>query len=132
MNLDDAATLVAETRAMYPGMSIVPGIVDAWHSVLHTFELDDCRLALTSYASAETRIPVPADVRRLCLASRQDQAMRTLPPSPHDLIPMPDWFHATVAEHRRRQHALNVERKSAGLLPTFGETVRTRADGMPR
>lgn len=123
MTVDDAARLLVEVRAMYPAMTIVPKIADAWESVLGGYDLDDCRTALTTWGMTESRIPAPADVRRVILAGRQDTRMRELPGNPSDLIPMPDWFYATVAEHKRRTHEANAERAAAGLAPDFGGQV---------
>ena len=131
MNIDQAALLVGETRAMYPGMTLVPGIVDAWLAVLRPHDIDDCRIALTTYAMTETRIPVPADIRRVLLSARQDNAMRTIPSGRGDLVPMPEWFHARAAQHKAAQREFNAERKARGLPASYGDTVMHPSDGRP-
>lgn len=140
MRIDEAATLVAEARALYPGMSIVPGIADAWNGVLGDLALDDCRDALLKHGKGESRIPVPADIRRLVLAARQDAAMRELPGGHDELVPMPDWFHTTVQQHKLRTREANKDKWRPGQGPVpkqredrgdYGETVMRPSDGRP-
>lgn len=132
MRIDEAATLVAEARALYPGMSIVPGIADAWNGVLGDLSLPECREALMKHGRGESRIPVPADVRRIALAVRQDAAMRALPSGSDALVPMPEWFHTTVAQHKARTREENRLRKERGERPYYGETVIRPSDQRPR
>lgn len=140
MRLEESATLVAEARAIYPGMSIVPGIADAWLGVLGDLTLDECRVALLKHGKGENRMPVPADIRRLALAARQDAALRALPNSDRDLIPMPDWFHTTVQQHKLRTREANKDKWQPGRGPMpkqradraeYGQTVMRPSDGRP-
>lgn len=143
MNLQEATRLVAESRAIFPGMSIVPGIADAWHGVLGDLHFPECHTALVLYGQHESRMPVPADIRRLTMAARQDAVMRELPetrPVPQSTdthfagLPIPGkpaWVQRVYLEARNRQHAINAERKAQGLPPTYGMQTTRPSDHRP-
>ena len=148
MNLDAVAILLSEVRAMYPQMTFVPKIADAWLSVLHDFDIDDCRLAMTAWAIAQPqRIPGPGDLRRLVLVERQDAAMRDtvaqvtrrttgeIVCGSFQGLPIPggrpEWVHARYEQAKASQHALNVQRKADGMAPTYGETITRPSDHRP-
>lgn len=106
--------------------------VHAWMGAVGDLTFDECRNAVVKHYAQQTEWVMPAHVRRLALAARQDEAMRALPGDPGDLVPQPDWFRATVAEHKRRQHALNEQRKERGEPLSYGDTVMRPIDGRLR
>lgn len=103
--------------------------VIAWHGTLGDLTFDECRAAVVKHYAEQTEWAMPAHVRRLALAARQDAAMRALPGSHDDLVPMPEWFGTTVEQHKLRQRALNEQRKVDGERPSYGETVMRPIDG---
>lgn len=131
MRLDETTRLLAETRAVYPGMSIVPGIADAWLGILGDLTFAECHNALVRLGKTQSHIPAPADIRRLVLADRQDTAMRALPSGDTDLVQKPEWFDAVMRQALEETREKNRQREERGERPTFGQTITKPSDHRP-
>ncbi len=141
MNLQEATKLVAEARAIYPGMSIVPGIADAWLGILGDLRYPECHAALLLHGRRESRIPVPADLRRLVESARasipyvapERLALQSAETQFAGLpIPgRPDWVQQVYEDVKAKQRELNVERKAQGQPPMFGRMFTQPSDHRP-
>ncbi len=142
MNLQEATKLVAEARAIYPGMSIVPGIADAWLGILGDLRYPECHAALLLHGRRESRIPVPADLRRLVESARAS-ILYVAPERPSlesgethfNGLPIPgrpSWVQAVYEDAKARQRELNAERKAQGLPLDFGRMFTKPIDHQPR
>lgn len=106
--------------------------VIAWHGTLGDLRAQECKDAAVRHYAESTDWLMPAHIRRRVLASRQDSAMRQAIEGRDDLVPMPEWFHTTVAEHKSRTREANLQRKERGDAPRYGETVYVARDRQPR
>lgn len=139
MNRAECAQLLTVV-ASYDRRTLGEADVISWQGAIGDLSFDECRNAVVKHYAEQTDWVMPAHVRRLALAARQDAAMRALPGSHDDLVPQPDWFRTTVAEHRNRTRELNKEKWKPGKGPVpkqredrgdFGETVMRPSDGRP-
>lgn len=131
MNRSECAQLLTVV-ASYDRRTLGEADVIAWHGTLGDLTFDECRDAVVKHYAQQTDWVMPAHLRRLALAARQDAAMRALPGSRDDLVPMPSWFAVTVEQHKLRTRAANEERKAAGERPDYGQTVMRPLDGRLR
>lgn len=138
MNKAECAQLLTVV-ATYDRRTLGETDVVAWQQALGDLRFEECRDAVVKHYATATDWVMPAHVRRLVLAARQDNAMRALP-ARDDLVPQPSWFRSTVEEHKKRTRALNEERWKPGKGPMpavrddrgyFGETVMRPSDGRP-
>lgn len=130
MNQTEISTLLA-IIAQVDNRALSPADVITWHGLLGDLRFDECDEAVKAHRRESTDWVMPAHVRKRVLAKRQDSAMRALPSSPHTLMPMPDWFHERVAEHKERTRMENAARKERGERAYYGETVKEPSDGRP-
>lgn len=139
MNRAECAQLLTIV-ASYDRRTLGEADVISWQGAIGDLTFEECRTAVVKHYAEQTDWLMPAHVRRLALSARQDAAMRSLPSGRDDLVPQPDWFRATVEEHKRRTHELNKERWRPGQGPmpkqreergSYGETVYRPSDGRP-
>lgn len=140
MKLDEVGMLIAECRALFPAMTLVPGIADAWHGMLGDLGYQECRNAIHKHARVQAHIPSLAEVRRLVLSARADlppaavesiDAARALKSGETEFggLPIPGrpaWAQERYEEARDLQRAINAMRKADGRPPTFDSP--TKAD----
>lgn len=131
MNRAECAQLLTVISS-YDRRTLGEADVIAWHGTLGDLRFDECRDAVVKHYAQQTDWLMPAHVRRLVLAVRQDQAMRALPGGGDDLVPMPEWFQTTVEQHKQRTRAANEERKERGERAKYGQTVMRPIDGRLR
>jgi hypothetical protein len=137
MNRSECAQLLTIV-ASYDRRTLGEPDVIAWQGALGDLRFDECRDAVVKHYAEQTDWLMPAHVRRLCLAARQDAAMRALPGDGRDLVPQPDWFRTTVEQHKLRTSEANRDRWRPGRGPMpkqrdergdYGATVMAPHDG---
>ncbi len=100
----------AETAALltvvatFDRRNLAEGDVHAWHATLNDLPFDACRDATVEHYRRETVWLMPAHLRRLVSAQRNDRASRSLD-SAQGLEPKPPWFDAAVAAFRKGDRA---------------------------
>ncbi len=109
MNAIETAALLAVT-ATYDGRTFSEPEVTAWHRALADLPFEDCRDAVIAHYTRETAWLMPAHVRRLVSAARNDRAMRALPSVSHDRVAMPGWARIYYTQ-ARQQNAGSYPRK---------------------
>lgn len=143
MNRSDVAALLT-VIASYDRRTLGEAEVIAWHGVLGDLPFEQCRDAVIAHYATQTDWLMPAHVRRHVLTARQDRAMRELPAGP-SLPPeapetfgglpipgAPSWVRQVYETAKAQQHAINEQRKTDGLPPTYGKTVMASTDGAQR
>lgn len=105
--------------------------VEAWLGTLGDLRFEESRDAAVQHYAHSTEWLMPAHIRRLCLASRQDTAMRALPEADGDLVSRPEWVTATALRYKLKQREINAQRKAEGKRPFYGLTVMHPRDGRP-
>lgn len=105
--------------------------VEAWLGTLGDLRFEECRDAAVKHYAHSTDWLMPAHIRRLAVAARQDVAMRALPEGEVDLVTRPLWVTQTAAKHKAEQREINAQRKRDGLAPYYGKTVMHGSDGRP-
>lgn len=137
MNRTECAQLLTVV-ASFDRRTLGEADVITWHETIGDLSFDECRNAVVKHYAEQTEWVMPAHVRRLALVTRQDAAMRALPGSPDDLVPQPDWFRASVEQHKLRTREANKDRwrPGNGRMPQqrdqrgeYGETVMRPSDG---
>lgn len=131
MNREECAALLTVV-ASYDRRSLGEADVIAWHGAIGDMTFEECRDATVKHYASQTDWLMPAHVRKLALAARQDAAMRALPSGGTDVVTKPDWFDTTAAQHKARTREENLARKARGERPYYGETVMRPSDRMPR
>lgn len=131
MNRQECAELLTVATA-YDHRTLGEVDVIAWHEAIGDLALDECKQAVVQHYKTSTEWLMPVNIRRLVSVTRQDRAMRALPRGREDLIPMPDWFRTTVAEHRRRAQAGRKMAADNGEPVTFGSAIVKAIDSMPQ
>lgn len=91
MNREEATNLLAVAQT-YDQRTVGQTDVMAWFSALGDLPFSESRDAMVTYYATNTTRVMPAHIRQLLLAARQDRAMRALSPARSDLVPMPSWF----------------------------------------
>ncbi len=119
MNATETAALLAVT-ATYDGRTFSEPEVTAWHRALADLPFEDCRDAVISHYTRETAWLMPAHVRRLVSAARNDRAMRALPEAERGLTPMPSSFRVAY-EQARQQNAGNYPCKGNLAIDRFND-----------
>ena len=105
--------------------------VEAWLGTLGDLRFNECRDAAVKHYAHSTDWLMPAHIRRLAVAARQDVAMRALPAGGDDLVARPDWVSATALRYKLQQREINAKRKAEGREPHYGDTVMHGMDGRP-
>lgn len=113
MNTQECIDLLAVVAA-YDRRTVGESDVLAWSAALTDLPLDPCKRAVIEYYSRETTWLMPAHLRKLVTAERNDHAMRTLPSWDGDLKPKPAWFDAAAAAFKRRDKAEGERIVAAG------------------
>lgn len=131
MNRAECAQLLTVISS-YDRRTLGEADVIAWHGAIGDMSFEECRDATVKHYALQTDWLMPAHIRRLTLAARQDAAMRALPSNPNDLVTKPEWFDTTAAQHKARTREDNRLRKERGERPYYGETVMRPSDGRPR
>lgn len=140
MSPDETVKLLAVARAAFPGMAVVEGMPLVWHGGLGDLQYAECCKAVVEHTKESSRIITVADIRHLVQAARaktageerQQEIEARRPSSSQELVPMPDWFRTTVAEHRNRARAARKQAEEAGEPVAFGSAIVTALDSMPR
>lgn len=141
MTADEAVRLIAVARAAYPGMSVVEGMPQVWHGALGDLAFSECATAVVEHSKESAAIVTVADIRRLVQRSRHaiaGEERREQIEAAHparrsqELVPMPDWFRSSVAEHRRRAQAERKQAEEDGGPVTFGSAILSTLDGMTK
>jgi hypothetical protein len=101
VNATETAALLAVT-ATYDGRTFSEPEVTAWHRALADLPFEDCRDAVIAHYTRETAWLMPAHVRRLVGAARNDRAMRALPEAERGLTPMPSSFRTNYQQSRQQ------------------------------
>lgn len=139
MNRAECAQLLT-VIASYDRRTLGEADVISWQGAIGDLSFDECRDAVVKHYAQQTDWLMPAHVRRLALAARQDAAMRSLPQGGSDLVTQPDWFRTTVEQHKLRTREANKDKWKPGKGPVpkdredrgdYGETVMRPSDGRP-
>lgn len=107
MNLTDTAKLLTVV-ASYDRRQVGEADVLAWHEALHDLDVGLCREAVAAHYRTSTEWLMPAHLRRLTAAARNDAAARRAlePTRPGDgRRPKPAWFDEAAAAFRRGDRA---------------------------
>lgn len=131
MNRAECAQLLT-VIASYDRRTLGEADVISWHGAIGDLSFEECRDAAVKHYATQTDWLMPAHVRRLAVATRQDAAMRELPVGGSDLITKPDWVDTTAAHWKAQTREENRLRKERGEPPYFGETVMRPSDMRPR
>ena len=89
----------------------------AWHSALYDLDFEDCRCAVATHFAHETAWLMPAHIRKIVKASRQDTAMRALPVDSGEKVTMPAWFKDAAAYYREQAKVRNAARAAGEPVP---------------
>ncbi len=130
MNAQEVAALLAVVST-YDRRALMDGEVHAWHGALGDLRFEECRDAVVKHYGTATDWVMPAHLRRLVTAARQDAAMRELPGHPDDLVPMPSWFHVVVTQHKTQTREANRLARDEGRPVSYGTTVTRPSDYRP-
>lgn len=137
MNRAETAQLLAMMQT-YDQRTVGETDVIAWHSAVGDLQFSECGTAVIGHYRDHTDRVMPANVREAVQAARraaageerQAEIEARRPSHSQELVPMPDWFRATVEEHRRRARAARKQAEDAGEPVTFGSHISTALDGM--
>lgn len=88
MTPTEAVALVAMVRGGCPGMELVEGMPQVWHTVLADLRMVDCQQAVINLVTASSRYTAPADVRHEVrrIRDKRLEGMDVIQP-PADLAP---------------------------------------------
>lgn len=132
MNQHETGLLLAAI-AGYDQRTVGETDVIAWHGILGDLTIVECTAAVQKHYADSTDRLMPAHIRRIVIAARNDRAMRNgLPAVPDDAVPKPDWFDSTVAHYRERAKAEAAAAVARGEEPTYGDAIIRPHDRTPR
>lgn len=139
MNRAETAQLLAVIQT-YDQRTVGETDVIAWHGVVGDLRFDECRDSVLAHYGEKTDRIMPANVRTFVQAARikaageerQQEIESRRPSSSQELVPMPDWFRSTVAEHRNRARAARKQAEDNDEPVSFGSAIVTALDSMPR
>lgn len=103
MNRTEAAALLAVIAAYDRRQYAEPDVL-AFHEALHDLPADLCRAAVAEHYRRETSWLMPAHVRRLVTATRNQRALSYEPAGRELLVPKPPWFDEAAAAFKRGDH----------------------------
>ncbi len=108
--------------ATYDGRTFAEPDVTGWHRALTDLPFEDCRDAVVAHYARETAWLMPAHVRRLVAAMRNDRAMRATPELEQGLAPMPARFRDEY-QKSRAANTVNYARKGNLVVDTVAKRL---------
>lgn len=103
MDRTETAALLAVVAA-YDRRSLSESDVLAWHEALHDLPAEHCRAAVAEHYRRETSWLMPAHVRKLVVAARNDAHQRALPAEGDaPRVPMPGYVKTAWAQFLARR-----------------------------